>query len=105
MEYVEFSFIGFDDSPISDPSASKQLIESLYDNLQFPILYHHYIPPAGCDCRNIISNLFKALSLRKEEFPNRRQVLIICYDNLYINKICIQTKAYNNVSFTTDCRG
>ena len=54
MHYLEFSFIGFDDSPVFDPSISKQLIENLHNTLKYSILYRNIIPLSGFDSQNLI---------------------------------------------------
>jgi hypothetical protein len=104
MEYIEFSFIGFEDSVVYNPSVSKSMVLSMQKNLKFPVLYTSITQLSGLDCRDTISNLEYGLKVRLSEFPLRKQVVIILYDNINIEKCCIQTKSYNNATFTSDLR-
>ena len=103
MHYLEFSFIGFDDSPVFDPSISKQLKENLHNTLKYSILYRNIIPLSGFDSQNLIKQLQYSLNIRKQEFHNRTQVVIILFDS-DLDDLCIQTKALNNAFFSTDIR-
>ena len=103
MEYIEFSFIAFDDSPLFESSESKKIVEST-TFLDLPIVYHTYIPLAGFDCRILTKIITNCLRSRKQEFPKRKQVILIIYDNPFIEELQIQTKAFNVASFTADVR-
>lgn len=104
MKYIEYSFLGFDNSPLFDSSASKNIVEDLPNSFKLPMVYHTYIPLSGQDCQIAIRNLSLCLNHRISEFPDRRQVLIIFYDNPFIQDFEIQRKAYNSAYFVDDIR-
>lgn len=108
MSFFEYSIIYFDNCVINfaQDRTVINVIESLVKSFNLPIVYSLKIKMTGVDCYSAIEFLQKALKQREIDFPTRKQVLIIVYDNPFVDEpIKLVKFARNCAFFTKDLRG